>query len=100
MVIVFDGYAGGLFVIIAAAVTHSGCRSRRGRLEGWKETRENLPALTEVRGRRWRCLYEGVTCDAASLPFGMVGELRRKPRPVVLVVLLLFMGVGLLGLPG
>ena len=36
-----------------------------------------------------------VTCDAAGLPFGMVGELRRKLSPIVLLVLLLFMGVDL-----
>ena len=40
--------------------------------------------------------WELVTCDAASLPFGMVGELRRKLRPIVLVVLLLGMGVDLM----
>ena len=40
--------------------------------------------------------WEVVTCDAAGLPFGMVGELRRKLRPIVLVVLLLGMGVDLM----
>ena len=39
---------------------------------------------------------EVVTCDAAGLPFGMVGELRRKLSPIVLLVLLLFMGVDLM----
>ncbi len=34
--------------------------------------------------------------DAASLPFGMVGELRRKLSPIVLLELLLFMGVDLM----
>ena len=33
--------------------------------------------------------WELVTCDAASLPFGMVGELMRKLSPIVLWVLLL-----------
>ena len=37
-----------------------------------------------------------VSYDAASLPFGMVGELRRKLGPIVLLVLLLFMGVGIM----
>ena len=40
--------------------------------------------------------WELVTCDAAGLPFGMVGELRRKLSPIVLLVLLLFMGVDLM----
>ena len=31
--------------------------------------------------------------DAACLPFGVVGELRRKPGPIVAVGLGLFMGV-------
>ena len=34
--------------------------------------------------------------DAACLPFGMVGELRRKLSPTALAVLLLFMGVGIM----
>ena len=33
--------------------------------------------------------WEVVTCDAAGLPFGMVGELRRKLSPTVLLLLLL-----------
>ena len=40
--------------------------------------------------------WELVTCDAAGLPFGMVGGLRRKLSPIVLLVLLLFVGVGLI----
>ena len=34
--------------------------------------------------------------DAACLPFGMVGELRRKLSPITTLVLLLFMGVDLM----
>eukprot|EP01045_Picozoa_sp_COSAG04_P006738 COSAG04_NODE_338_length_16370_cov_18.584230_9_plen_107_part_00 len=34
--------------------------------------------------------------DAACLPFGMVGELRRKLGPTTTLVLLLGMGVGLI----
>ena len=36
--------------------------------------------------------------DAACLPFGMVGELRRKLSPITTLVLLLFMGVGMLNI--
>ena len=36
--------------------------------------------------------------DAACLPFGMVGELRRKLGPIALAVLLLFMGVGIMNI--
>ena len=39
---------------------------------------------------------EVATSDAAGLPFAMVGELRRKLGPIVLLVLLLFMGVGIM----
>ena len=42
--------------------------------------------------------WELVTCDAASLPFGMVGELRRKLSPITTLVLLLFMGVGIMNI--
>ena len=38
----------------------------------------------------------GSARDAACLPFGMVGELRRKLGPIALAVLLLFMAVGML----
>ena len=40
--------------------------------------------------------WELVTCDAAGLPFGMVGELRRKLSPITILVLLLSMGVDLM----
>ena len=36
--------------------------------------------------------------DAACLPFGMVGELRRKLSPITTLVLLLFMGVGMMNI--
>ena len=37
--------------------------------------------------------------DAAFLPFGMVGELRRKLSPITtLVLFLLFMGVGMMNI--
>ena len=36
--------------------------------------------------------------DAACLPFGMVGELRRKLSPIALALLLLFMGVGIMNI--
>jgi len=38
----------------------------------------------------------GSARDAACLPFGVVGELRRKLGPIALAVLLLFMGVGMM----
>ena len=38
----------------------------------------------------------GSARDAACLPFGMVGELRRKLGPIALAVVLLFMGVGIM----
>ena len=40
----------------------------------------------------------GSARDAACLPFGMVGELRRKLGPIALAVLLLFMGVGIMNI--
>ena len=40
---------------------------------------------------------KGLAHDAASLPFGAGGELRRKLVPTVLAVLLLFVGVGYSG---
>ena len=36
--------------------------------------------------------------DAACLPFGVVGELRRKLSPITTLVLLLFMGVGIMNI--
>ena len=39
-----------------------------------------------------------LACDAACLPFGMVGELRRKLSPIALAVLLLFVGVGIMNI--
>ena len=36
--------------------------------------------------------------DAACLPSGMVGELRRKLGPIALAVVLLFMGVGMMNI--
>ena len=40
----------------------------------------------------------GSARDAACLPFGMVGELRRKLGPIALAVLLVFMGVGIMNI--
>ena len=36
--------------------------------------------------------------DAACLPFGVVGELRRKLSPITTLELLLFMGVGMMNI--
>ena len=40
----------------------------------------------------------GSARDAACLPSGMVGELRRKLGPIALAVVLLFMGVGIMNI--
>ena len=63
------------------------------------EVREWLREATEaeVSAAALRVLWAMcLACDAACLPFGMVGELRRKLSPIVLLVLLLFMGVDLI----
>ena len=60
--------------------------------ERLREAAEAEAAAAAIEQEDW----ELVTCDAAGLPFGMVGELRRKLSPIVLLVLLLFMGVDLM----
>ena len=50
-----------------------------------REAAEAEAAAAAIEQEDW----ELVTCDAAGLPFGMVGELRRKLSPIVLLVLLL-----------
>ena len=60
--------------------------------ERLREAAEAEAAAAAIAQEDW----ELVTCDAAGLPFGMVGELRRKLGPIVLLVLLLFMGVGIM----
>ena len=64
-----------------------------GEVREWlREAAEAEAAAVAIEQEDW----ELVTCDAAGLPFGMVGELRRKLSPIVLLVLLLFMGVDLM----
>ena len=60
--------------------------------ERLREAAEAEAAAAAVEQEGW----ELVTCDAAGLPFGVVGELRRKLGPIVLLELLLFMGVDLI----
>ena len=65
------------------------------------EVREWLreAAEAEVSAAALRVLWAMcLACDAACLPFGMVGELRRKLSPIALAVLLLFMGVGIMNI--
>ena len=57
-----------------------------------REAAEAEAAAAAIEQEDW----ELVTCDAAGLPFGMVGELRRKLSPIAIAVLLLFMGVDLM----
>ena len=59
--------------------------------ERLKEVAEaEVPAVAH-RDDSVNCLVRGAAC----LPFGMVGELRRKVSPITTLVLLLFMGVGI-----
>ena len=63
------------------------------------EVRERLREATEaeVSAAALRVLWAMcLAYDAACLPFGMVGELRRKLSPIAIAVLLLFMGVDLM----
>ena len=56
-------------------------------------------AEAEVSAAALRVLWAMcLACDAACLPFGMVGELRRKLSPITTLVLLLFMGVGMMNI--
>ena len=71
----------------------AGCVEVDGEVrERLREAAEAEAAAAAIEQEDW----ELVTCDAAGLPFGMVGELRRKLSPIVLLVLLLFMGVDLM----
>ena len=60
--------------------------------ERLREAAEAEAAAAAIEQEDW----ELVTCDAAGLPFGMVGELRRKLSPITTLVLLLSMGVDLM----
>eukprot|EP01045_Picozoa_sp_COSAG04_P017254 COSAG04_NODE_1512_length_6486_cov_5.272428_2_plen_118_part_00 len=63
------------------------------------EERERLREVAEAKVPAAADRDGSVNClarDAACLPFGVVGELRRKLGPIVLAVLLLGMGVELL----
>ena len=71
----------------------AGCAEVDGEVrERLREAAEAEAAAAAIEQEDW----ELVTCDAAGLPFGMVGELRRKLSPIVLLELLLFMGVDLM----
>ena len=73
-------------------------RSSPAALSRWlRISREAAEA--EVSAAALRVLWAMcLACDAACLPFGMVGELRRKLSPIALAVLLLFMGVGIMNI--
>ena len=60
-------------------------------MEPREATEAEVAAAVECEVRAY-----GSARDAACLPFGMVGELRRKLGPIALAVLLLFMGVGMI----
>ena len=66
-------------------------------VDGEVRVRLREAAEVEVSAAALRVLWAMcLAYDAACLPFGMVGELRRKLSPIVLLVLLLFMGVDLM----
>ena len=63
------------------------------------EVRERLEEVAEAEVSAAAFRVHWAMClayDAACLPFGMVGELRRKLSPIAIAVLLLFMGVDLM----
>ena len=63
------------------------------------EVRERLEEVAEAEVPAAAFRVHWAMClayDAACLPFGMVGELRRKLSPIAIAVLLLFMGVDLM----
>ena len=65
------------------------------------EVRERLEEVAEAEVPAAAFRVHWAMClayDAACLPFGMVGELRRKLSPIALAVLLLFMGVGIMNI--
>ena len=76
----------------APASERPGCAEVDGevrvRLRGATEAEVSAAALRVLWAMR-------LAYDAACLPFGMVGELRRKLSPIAIAVLLLFMGVDL-----
>ena len=73
----------------------AGCAEVDGEVLGWlrEATEAEVAAAVECEVRAY-----GSARDAACLPFGMVGELRRKLGPIALAVLLLFMGVGIMNI--
>eukprot|EP01045_Picozoa_sp_COSAG04_P000533 COSAG04_NODE_13_length_42806_cov_92.030323_6_plen_202_part_00 len=72
-----------------------GCAEVDGEVLGWlrEATEAEVAAAVECEVRAY-----GSARDAACLPSGMVGELRRKLDPIALAVLLLFMGVGIMNI--
>ena len=73
----------------------AGCAEVDEEVLGWlrEATEAEVAAAVECEVRAY-----GSARDAACLPFGMVGELRRKLGPIALAVLLLFMGVGIMNI--
>ena len=73
----------------------AGCAEVDGEVREWlREAAEAEVSAAALRVLWAMCL----ACDAACLPFGMVGELRRKLSPIALAVSLLFMGVGIMNI--
>ena len=73
----------------------AGCAEVDGEVREWlREAAEAEVPAAAFRVHWAMCL----AYDAACLPFGMVGELRRKLSPIALAVLLLFMGVGIMNI--
>ena len=73
----------------------AGCAEVDGEMREWlREAAEAEVSAAAFRVHWAMCL----AYDAACLPFGMVGELRRKLSPIALAVLLLFMGVGIMNI--
>ena len=85
----------GSFANFLAQMNNTASRYRGGKVREWlREAAEAEDSAAALRVLWAMCL----ACDAACLPFGMVGELRRKLGPIALAVLLLFMGVGIMNI--
>ena len=73
----------------------AGCAEVDGEVrERLREAAEAEVSAAAYREHWAKCL----AYDAACQPFGMVGELRRKLSPITTLVLLLFMGVGMMNI--
>ena len=73
----------------------AGCAEVDGEVRAWLREAAEVEVPAAADRVDWAiCLAH----DAACLPSGMVGELRRKLGPIALAVVLLFMGVGIMNI--